>query len=111
MLGDRAGGSCEGGVRGRLKEVEINGRVSQLAGRRYQAGGESGAGGGGTVLEETKDGFSWSRRLFETIGRRRSRGLEIVFELLYCRRGREVMDRWVEEGGMVCVVEVGQSSP
>lgn len=28
MSGDKAGGSCEGGVRGRLSEVEINGRVS-----------------------------------------------------------------------------------
>lgn len=44
--------------------------------------------------------FPWSRRYLRQWVRRRSRGLEIVFELvvLSVRRGREVMDRWVEEG-------------
>lgn len=41
-------------------------------------------GQGGIVLGETKSGFSVVAQVFETMGRRRSRGLEIVFELVCC---------------------------
>lgn len=56
--------------------------------------------------------FPWSRRYLRQWVRRRSRGLEIVFELvvLSVRRGREVMDRWVEEGRSgVCGRKLGKA--